>query len=741
MAPPMANGRRSSGANLAALALPVVIGVLLVTALLVATVRTAEAHANLVRSIPAAGAVLERGPEYVEIEFSERIAPAQSDVRVFNVRGERVDLDDLQALDDGPLTLRVGVRSDLPDGTYTVSWQNLSDVDGHSRTGGFVFFIGEAGLVPTIVNGDEPSPLIRPADAAARWAALVGLALLGGVPWAYRLVFASRVPAEERGALDARLRRITLVGGAAVLVAAAAQLALKLAEVGGGAPSLVLDTRWGNAWLLRVLLASAAIVIWWAAHRGVPTAIRRLAIPLALGAALTVSSASHGAAASGFGLVAGLIDATHVLATMAWGGGLVVFLAVLATSRRERAEHDLLRSVLPRFTVLGALATLTLAVTGTYAAWVHAGSIEALSTDYGRGIVVKVLLLGALVAIAAVNTTWVRRRLAERNEVARGASWLRRLVRVEVVLIALVLAATGVMTSTAPARQQVDDGSRARGLVTQISDSGVDIEVTVNPARVGLNEVTVVIQRDGEPYDDVAAVELRTRNLETAFGTEDSFLTQRAPGEWTSVRPTVLTIDGLYEFSLRIQRDDGLDLLESVRFDTTATREVAGLGVADAWRIGLVVLSVVGLALIAANAVGSRVHVVRGETLGWAGAAIVVVAVLLLGRTPSGGLSLNSPIPADAASLARGEAIYTTNCVRCHGESLRGDGPDAAALGASDLALHVPHHSDREHFTVIANGRGAMPAWEGNLTEDEIWHVINYLRAEAEAAALSPGAP
>src|SRR5690606_20709300 len=98
------------------------------TALLV-TPNTAEGHANLASSTPAEGATFPRSPQRVEITFTEQIAIEQSGIRVLDVNGNRVDLDDLRGVEGDPLTIRVGLPADLPDGVYTVAWNNLSTVD------------------------------------------------------------------------------------------------------------------------------------------------------------------------------------------------------------------------------------------------------------------------------------------------------------------------------------------------------------------------------------------------------------------------------------------------------------------------------------------------------------------------------------------------------------------------------------------------------------------------------------
>lgn len=695
---------------------------------------TAEAHADLVQSTPAAGDVLAESPGEVRITFTEPVAPDQSEIRVLDVRGERVDVEDSRGMEGDPTMMRVGLP-DLPDGAYTVSWRNLSTVDGHTLSGSFVFFVGSDDFTALEVDDDSGGG-IPIGEPLARWATLIGLALLAGVPWVFGMVLSGVVPSEDRRALRRTTDRIALAGGVIVLVAGVVQLALKLNETGGGL-SLVTDTRWGNGWALRTLLVAMATVAYAAGPQRLPSRGRVALLVVSIAGALSVSLTVHGAASEDIAFVAGLVDAVHVLVTVAWGGGLVAFLVLTSCTRAERPE--VLRAAIPRFTVLGAVATVTLAVTGTYAAWVHVGSLDAIATTYGRGVAVKVLLLVALVAIAAVNTTWVRQRVTRRGEGSKAARWLRRLLAVEVAVIAVVLLASSTITSIEPARQQQIAEERAGGVVTETSDAGLTIRSTIQPGNIGPNSLTVELLRGGTRYEDASAVQLRYGNLDAALSASTTDLVRQQDGTWVLADPAILTVEGVYEFALRVQWPEGIDARQPVQFETGVDRATSRLDASAAWRWGIGALVGVGLALVAANVLASRRRVVRGEVLGWTGAAVVTAALLLWGRGPESVALSTNPIAPTEASLAQGAQIYATNCATCHGEEFDGSGPGAAGLPAAvaNLVLHFPQHSDGQHFAVISQGRPAsgMPAWDGALTDEEIWNVINYLRVETEARA------
>jgi methionine-rich copper-binding protein CopC len=99
----------------------------------------AWSHAYLVRSAPAARAVVARAPERVQLWFNERLEPAYSRVSVWSRDGQRVDAGDVQVAPAEPTRLSVGVPP-LAAGAYTVKYRVLS-VDGHVVEAEFGFTV------------------------------------------------------------------------------------------------------------------------------------------------------------------------------------------------------------------------------------------------------------------------------------------------------------------------------------------------------------------------------------------------------------------------------------------------------------------------------------------------------------------------------------------------------------------------------------------------------------------------
>ena len=93
--------------------------------------------------------------------------------------------------------------------------------------------------------------------------------------------------------------------------------------------------------------------------------------------------------------------------------------------------------------------------------------------------------------------------------------------------------------------------------------------------------------------------------------------------------------------------------------------------------------------------------------------------------------SMENPAAADAASLKVGRMQYTKNCASCHGRAGLGDGVKARGLDTfpGDLSGDgYQGQADGEHFYKTKFGRGEMPKYENKIPDEDIWHMVNYMR-------------
>lgn len=101
------------------------------------------------------------------------------------------------------------------------------------------------------------------------------------------------------------------------------------------------------------------------------------------------------------------------------------------------------------------------------------------------------------------------------------------------------------------------------------------------------------------------------------------------------------------------------------------------------------------------------------------------------GRDVLAATLVNPTAPADLpASVRRGEAEFRKICVPCHGRELRGDGPVAAQFMPPPdlLAEATRQRRDGYLYSYIRHGGVVMPAHGAQVTREQAWDVINYVR-------------
>lgn len=486
---------------------------LLLALVLLAWPQRASAHATLLRATPAIGAVLDAPPPAIELEFSEALDAGFSRVQLFDSQNRLVERGPGLVDAAVPTLLRLTLP-DLARGSYTALWRVRSAVDGHITEGSLPFGVGVAApagsLIPPAGAPDPATLPPPPLDTAARWLNLLAALLaLGPIPFAllvwrpaYHRWLAAAPPPENAHAADAALarglRRLLLAGGLLFLLtnlffllvqaSVAAEVPL-LAAI--GAPVLTLLRGWvGLIWLARLALIVQLIVLalrlppagsgtarlWWAA------------LVVAGVALLTLSLLSH-AAADAQAALAVPLDWLHMAAMVAWLGGLAPLLLALGHARRQPEQALPPAPLVRQFTYVALAAVALLTLTGVYKYLVHIGRLDLLTaTTYGRALLVKLGLFAALIVLGALNMLWLARRLNGAGGPAGRA--LGRNVRIELALGALVLLATGVLTSVAPSLAAWE-AHEQQGIAQSATVGGVGLTLRIAPARIGDNEFAV----------------------------------------------------------------------------------------------------------------------------------------------------------------------------------------------------------------------------------------------------------
>ena len=100
-----------------------------------------------------------------------------------------------------------------------------------------------------------------------------------------------------------------------------------------------------------------------------------------------------------------------------------------------------------------------------------------------------------------------------------------------------------------------------------------------------------------------------------------------------------------------------------------------------------------------------------------------------------------NPTTVTPESVAKGKELYLErskgNCVFCHGETGAGNEANLARLRRKPADLtnkeRMTAMTDGEVFWKVSKGiQGIMPAGEKRMTEEERWHVVNYVHTLAK---------
>ncbi|MBM3948255.1 MAG: c-type cytochrome [SAR202 cluster bacterium] len=730
----------------------------------------ASAHANVARAEPPANSVLATAPTTVTIWFTEPVEPSFSSIRVLDSVGAQMDNGDSAVVADDPAALSVTLKP-LADGTYTVVWRNVSTVDGHQVRGSYTFSVGQPLDASAAPAEPEPRLLQSPAEPFFRWLVLLtALAAVGGLSFHLFVVgpvFANKGASEKHRRLGTRLRsRVVMLTLAALGLFFAASLgrlvvhAQKISDtalfqtLGNPLASTLTDTSWGTLWLWRAGLAVAMLALL-AVHLRFRTRTRAqaLLVPLALavgaGALLTMSLSSHGAATAGIEAPAIFSDYLHLLAAAFWVGGLFHLAASVPVLFREVSAGErrtILSGIVTRFSFLAALSVGTLIVTGLYSAFAQVTVLSAATAPYGLTLIAKVALVAPILALAAANLLWVRPRLAKQDGASR---WLRRLVAGEVALAVLVLLAVGFMTSMEPARQVASREEATQPQVLSFQDvaEGAAIRLTIEPGYVGANTYAVMLtDQRGIPIVNAESVQIRLTHLGSDLAQEEFQDVVHHGGGHYTLTSNFMSIKGAWQAEVLVRRPDAFDGRAAFRFEVGAPPQSAGgsARIAPSPTTGKLLLGV-EVALLGGLLIGvafplGGMRARRGLASASVGLVVLFVGFFFIlnaqGSEPAA--PVTNPIAPDAASVATGRQLYTQNCQTCHGATGAGDGPAAATLTPKplNLIIHVPLHPDEAIFGFISNGLAgtSMVAWRDKLSEEEIWHLVNYLKTLPEQA-------
>lgn len=430
----------------------------------------ARAHTTVERTSPAAGDTLAASPPEIRLRFTGRVEPALTVLTLVRGGAHVAAGGSVVEGSDGheyvlPLTAA------LPPGSYQVRWRTAG-ADGHVLEGSWSFVVEGEGAAPAprpdtaaVAAAAEVPPPVQPVSrtggplgVAVRW--LWFASLLGMVGAA-----AFRFGVLRRLARDEAHREVAVRAEGAVWFVALAAAALSVLSLlgrlwvqaqslGGGSAwdgaqleALLTRTAWGLAWTLQAIATVAFVVglmIVRAPH-GRSAGWLGAAVAAILLAAVPALS-GHAVGVEGANGLAILSDALHVLGAGVWLGTLAAVLAVgiPAALSTPGPSGPSVAALVSAFSPLALAGAALVAVTGVVNTVFQLGALPDLwTTAYGRTLLIKLSLLGLVAALGFYH--W--RRAGPALATDEAVPPLRRSIRAELALGALVLLATAVLVA------------------------------------------------------------------------------------------------------------------------------------------------------------------------------------------------------------------------------------------------------------------------------------------------------
>lgn len=709
----------------------------------------AVANVELSRISPADGELMTKWPEEITLTFSDPLDPETTEVRLLDPDGEEIP-DVTTTIDDD--TVSLVPPEDLGHATYSVVWEIPSDEDDEPIHGYTSFTIGTAsdGAVVTVPSTtDAPGGPPQWLQTLARGLSLLGMTALVAVWPIWTIVI--RPAATRRRARSLVRQALRFTGVAVALLIAGSVLDLIVhasGMVGGSLLDQVMEavgrTRWGYAWtarmtttiLLGVVLGLAS---WWFPNRGRNLLLSIAAWALSLGLPLTFSLAGHGwNPPVGRATTVGSAF-THGVATALWAGGILVLLGILVPALRSANPGErtgTLARALTRFSAVTIASWAILALTGAYGAWLQVGNRTAFTTtDYGRAAIVKIVAVGLTLPALVITLLLIRPRLARGND-----RWTRPLtgsLAIQAGLIAVVLATTGQMGTTAPARDVLVDQGNQIGLPVMLGDR--PSLFLIAPGATGVNHLRLEVPGSHLPNLTVARVHVALPD-HPEIGEKDIILS-RVSGNNFEHHGTEFSINGTWEMLIGLEEPNMPEITQRLSHTFGTERPEHDVPPVP-WRFrtpggisALILITFGVVAIVAAAYAGRTPFRKEAGSLGVVTLALAVMVVMQGRFDPIlAGSGVQSQVdPDDLLMVERGELVYTDYCLSCHGPELRGDGPLAESMDPPPADFAAPHtyvHPDQDMIYWIRNGKqgSAMPGFGDQLSDQEMIDVLAYIK-------------
>ncbi|QPC90825.1 copper resistance CopC/CopD family protein [Mesorhizobium sp. INR15] len=500
--------------------------------LVMAAPNPAFAHAALIKTEPADGALLAQSPAQFIITFSEPVSPlvltlVKPDGTPVPLTSFRLSYQSVEI--DNPQTLKPG--------THVLSWRVIS-TDGHPVGGSILFSVG----APT-----EPPAISEAVDWGLRSAVWTGkvflyIGLFLGIGGAFALAWLA-----QGARAGQRFVTVAILCG---LVAAPLSLGFQgLDALGAPFARLVQPVIWrtglGTSFGWTVLIALVALGLGLLSLVGPRVTARPLALAGLLGVGAALAASGHASAAEPQWLTRPMVF-LHGAGIAFWAGALVPLGLAMRSQSVEAAAF------LRRFSRMILPVVAVLAAAGIVLGVVQVQTLSALvDTAYGRLLLIKLGLLVFLFTLAAINR-WKLTAMAETG-VTEVRQRLSRSIGVEILIVLAIFGVAAGWRFTPPPRALAIAAAQPASVHIHALQAMADLSIT--PGHAGPVAASMIIMSGDFGALDAKEVTLVLSKPDSGIEPLKRAATKPGDGSWR-VDNLVIPIPGRWTVRIDILVSD-----------------------------------------------------------------------------------------------------------------------------------------------------------------------------------------
>lgn len=560
--------------------------VLCITALIgFGTVHSASGHAFVTDSNPSQSQSMPISPKQIDVFFSEPVDLRYSSLKVLDSTGNQVDLRQVHHKGSDESSMEVSVPM-LKDGTYTVSTNVLSQIDGHVTDNAFVFGVGQAILPTNVTNTSSSSTLYLP-EAMARFPTLLAQVMIVGAAFANLWIWRplSNIPALT-GSISQMRKNVSKNLAIYYIIASIILISSNFAILYFQAISInasiidVLGTKFGTVLVERSMISFIIFGISLYEFRQFRkneshmfSKLESFGI-LIISIILLATTSLIGHGASSQQVVPIVMDFLHNVIASIWIGGTFYLAFVLVPKIKESKidwyyKLSTLSILIPRHSSLVVTLLGILVITGPFLLYILEDNLTlAIDSLYGTFLVVKLLLAGLMVVLGGYSSVVIYNRVIsllkispivagkpgndkvsnEESEIETRTSHtitnFKKTLVIESIIGIALLVSVGLLVNTGiPASEELKiQGQSAMAQSDQIKsyqstrfiDNNTQVVLSINPFEVGNNKFKIsFLDMGGKPIE-VQSAGIKYRQLEKSIGPITADLEKQSTGVFSA---------------------------------------------------------------------------------------------------------------------------------------------------------------------------------------------------------------